>query len=35
MKVSSVDCSKHPSYQRLYRDGYTTFLDHRKLAQFH
>jgi transposase len=35
MKVSSVDCSKHPSYQRLYQDGYTTFLDHRKLAQFH
>lgn len=35
MKVSRGDCSKHPSFNRLCEDGYTTFLDHRKLAQFH
>jgi hypothetical protein len=35
MKVSQADCAKHPSWQRLAQAGYTTFLDHRKLAQYH
>jgi hypothetical protein len=35
MKVTQADCAKHPSWARLQADGYTTYLDRRKLAQFH
>lgn len=35
LRVSPKDCRKHPSWNRLQAAGYTTFLDHRRLQQFH
>jgi hypothetical protein len=35
LKVTARDCASHPSYKRLSAEGYTKFLDHVRLQQFH
>jgi hypothetical protein len=35
LKVTKLDCSRHPAWKRLYAQGYTTWLDHRRLQQVH
>lgn len=34
LKVSEADCRRHPSWTRLHSQGFTTFLDHERLARF-
>jgi hypothetical protein len=35
LKVTARDCANHPSWNRLQAAGFTTFLDHRRVQQFH